>query len=924
VSASHELGRGATIGRYLIIGLIGKGGMGEVYAAYDPELDRKIALKLLRAHLTAGVDPSEGRARLLREAQAIARLSDPNVVVVFDVGTFEDRVFLAMEFVDGSTLGYWMQAQRRSWREVVMTFMAAGRGLACAHRAGVVHRDFKPDNVMIGRDGKVLVMDFGLARSIDLEPAINAPGDGAATAANWGAEIAPETASLRTAAAVSLRGALRAAVSTSAQMVPVPHAAPPVAPPRSSFASVAAGSSAAPSSRLAAETEDGEHATRDLARDATGFRVGSSLSALNSPLTITGAMMGTPAYMAPEQFRGGRIDARTDQFSFCVALYEALHGERPFQGKTVDELTRHVLAGRVRAAPSGSRIPGWLRRIVLRGLRVAPAERHASMETLLIALGRDPARTRRRWAASASVLGLIVALSAGLVRAQRYQRVRCLGADAMLSGIWELPNGPRLSSRKETIRRAFLSTDKPYAADSFALVRDTLDRYVTAWTDMSRESCEATNVRGDQSAEVLDLRTGCLHNRLSEVRALTNVFTHADGEVVVKAAQAIQSIRPIEECADIPALRAVVRPPDDPGVRRSVADVRAILADLKAFIAAGQYKLAQNGMVDVMERARDTSYPPVIAEALLQLCLIQMDAGDPREAERTCQEAAFLAEGSRDDEVTVAAETMLVFAVGYLQRRYIEADHWARHADAVLKRLGPGHDLMAGWLANNLGTIYENQGRLEEALAAHRRALKLKEAVLGGRSFDVAISHSNVAICLLQLGRIDEACAANDLAMRIMAATLGLDHPQAAPALINAADIRTAQGRYLEARTLAQRALAVAERDFGPDSLIPAYALTAIGSSFVEGGQPALAIYSLERALRLRERNDFEAEVLGDTRFALARALWESGLDPARALTLASQAQADYQRGTNRKKEALNIEQWVNARRTHSQTVSLR
>ena len=125
---SPELGRGAIVGRYLVVGLIGKGGMGEVYAAYDAELDRKIALKLLRPHNTAGVDPSEGRSRLLREAQAIARLSDPNVVVVFDVGTFEDRVFLAMEFVDGNTLGYWLQAKPRTWREVVATFTAAGRG----------------------------------------------------------------------------------------------------------------------------------------------------------------------------------------------------------------------------------------------------------------------------------------------------------------------------------------------------------------------------------------------------------------------------------------------------------------------------------------------------------------------------------------------------------------------------------------------------------------------------------------------------------------------------------------------------------------------------------------------------------------------------------------------------------------------------
>src|SRR6188768_45960 len=165
---THEGGlvRGASIGRYVVLGLVGRGGMGEVYAAYDPELDRKVAVKLLRVKPGAGVSLAEGRARTLREAQAIARLSHPNVVVVYDVGTFRDQVFIAMEFVEGNTVTYWLQAATRSWQEIVKVFMAAGRGLAAAHDKGLVHRDFKPDNVMVGRDTQVRVMDFGLARQM--------------------------------------------------------------------------------------------------------------------------------------------------------------------------------------------------------------------------------------------------------------------------------------------------------------------------------------------------------------------------------------------------------------------------------------------------------------------------------------------------------------------------------------------------------------------------------------------------------------------------------------------------------------------------------------------------------------------------------------------------------------------------------------
>src|SRR3954470_2766852 len=176
--ASTPLGRGAIIGRYLILGLVGRGGMGEVYAAYDPELDRKVAVKLLRVKAGNGVSMAEGRQRTLREAQAIARLSHPNVVVAYDVGTFEDKVFIAMEYVEGNTVTYWLQVQQRSWREILKVFIDAGRGLAAAHEKGLVHRDFKTDNVMVSRDRHVRVMDFGLARQVQDK---SAPAAGPAT-----------------------------------------------------------------------------------------------------------------------------------------------------------------------------------------------------------------------------------------------------------------------------------------------------------------------------------------------------------------------------------------------------------------------------------------------------------------------------------------------------------------------------------------------------------------------------------------------------------------------------------------------------------------------------------------------------------------------------------------------------------------------
>jgi serine/threonine protein kinase len=296
-----------------VLEILGRGGMGEVYAAYDPELDRKIALKIL--HAGGPANDSRGRSRLLREAKAIAKLRHPNVIAVHDAGTLDDRVFLAMEHVEGMTLGAWLAERPRTRQEILNVFVAAGRGLEAAHAAGLVHRDFKPQNVMVGRDGDVRVMDFGLARSIDEEP----------------------------------------------EPVPGPAA-------------------------LAA-------AQSDLAVSAGA----PGRAAL--PLTRTGELVGTPLYMAPEQFRAERTDARTDQFSFCVALYQALYGAYPFAGAGFGELMAAVNGGQVQPPPAKSAVPPWLRRILLRGLSVDPAARWPSMQVLTAALGRDPARRRNRWLA---------------------------------------------------------------------------------------------------------------------------------------------------------------------------------------------------------------------------------------------------------------------------------------------------------------------------------------------------------------------------------------------------------------------------------------------------------------------------------------------------------------------------------------------
>ncbi len=308
-----ELRHGSRIGRFVIVGELGSGGMGIVYAAHDRELDRRVALKVLRG--AAATD--EERIRMLREGQAMARVTHPNVITVYEVGVEGSLVFLAQELLDGGTLGQWL-AKGHTASEILDTFVAAGRGLAAAHAAGLVHRDFKPDNVLLGKDGRVRVADFGLARAL---------------------------------------GAVSEALAV---------------------------------------TTPGKRGRSEL----------DEPSPMNQ-LTRTGTVMGTPMFMAPEQHNGERADERSDQFSFCVALYHALYEDWPFAGKTAVSLADAVIHGRIQPPPRRSRVPARLRRILLRGLSLKPSDRYPSIDALLAELTTAPARPFRKLMLVAGMLVVV-------------------------------------------------------------------------------------------------------------------------------------------------------------------------------------------------------------------------------------------------------------------------------------------------------------------------------------------------------------------------------------------------------------------------------------------------------------------------------------------------------------------------------------
>ena len=938
---------GSKIDQFIVLDKLGGGGMGVVVSAYDTQLDRRVAIKVLRPDVWGQASEEAGQLRLLREAQAMAKLSHPNVVMVHEVGTIGYQVYIAMEYVSGTTLTGWLDDGERSWRAVCELFAEAGRGLAAAHEVGLVHRDFKPDNVLVGKDGRVRVTDFGLvARAGPLEPS---------------------------------------------------------------------------------------ESLEDFVVALSGK------AALQSPLTRSGALMGTPVYMAPEQYKQEPVTAAADQFSFCVALYEALYGERPFAGDNFADLAVSVAKNQVKPAPRDARVPLWLREVALRGLKVDPAERHPSMASIVSALGSDPAASRRRtlgFGAVAVALVLMAGVAAlSLGRGGGSAAKPCRGAGDKLVGIWD-------DEVKDRVATAFTATGRPHAAHSYSRVELVLDDYAARLVAMRTEACEATRVQGEQSDELLDLRMACLDRRLNRMRALTEIFAVSpDAELIDKAVTAANGLPPIDDCADAEALTAAIPPPRDPRLRDTVAELRNRLDQAASLLSAGKYALALAIAVEVDAAARAIDYPPLHAEAGFCLGSAQRDSGDFDAAEATLSEAVQSAAQARDDELVANALRELFFVVGGKQTRYREALAMLPGAQAAVVRAGNSLELrarlhqVAGDVQRVAGHAVLSRQHLERALALfedasdpvnadvaraldslglvlvsegdfvgardyHARALAMFEKIYGSEHPEVARALYHLGSSLHDHGRYEDARGYYERALAIDRKALGPEHPAVAYSLNALGDLHRSlgdnatarkhleealaiwskslgpehgflifplnnlggllerEGKFTEARLLHERALAIALKAHGPkhgdvgecyynlgnnfylsgdyeqglayhrlalalyeragrDHPYVAWALTGMGECQVGAGQAAAAIAPLERALKIREVEKGDTAELGRTRFIFARALWASRSDRKRALLLARQAHADYQSaGSRSKRQLAAVEQWLTSRRS--------
>jgi predicted Ser/Thr protein kinase/tetratricopeptide (TPR) repeat protein len=789
-----------SVGRYRLSRLVGRGGMGEVYAAHDPELNRNVAIKILRAD--SRPDDIE-TARLAREAQAVAKLSHPNVVAIYDVGTSGGRMFLAMELVEGETLAVWLARQIHTTSEVLDMFLMAGRGLWAAHRAGIVHRDFKPQNVMVARDGSARVMDFGLA-------AAGGPG-------------------------------------TTQQV----------------------------------------------------------------RITKVGAILGTPLYMSPEQMVGQPVDPRADQFSFCVALWEALHGARPFEGSTLLELRGDVLAGRPRPGPLKSRVPRRIQAALLRGLAVDRARRFPDMNALLDEIGAAPENAHARTATIGVALGLALAglVGGGVIWRARARHAAACDPAPRLAGIWE--TAPDGHPRRE-MRAAFAATtgDVPDAPGRFERVAGILDGYAAGWSAASREACEAA---GPVASAVTNPGAACLERRRAELGAMTDVLAHADAKVVRRAIAAVDSLARVDGCADLVALRAAPTPPADPSLRARVDQLTGRLLALRAGAAAGHDWQSLEPIGALLEDVRAAGYEPLLSETLLVDARIRSPF-EPEGAVPLYEEAYRRAVASRLDDFAAEASIQLAAIVGTFQHKFAEGDRWAGLAEVALGHAAD-HERLRGWFFNVRGALEAGQGQWRRAESDFAASASIREQALGPAHPDLAAALVSRSQAALMLDEADQALEAASRAYKIAGAVFPADAYEVNAALLARAHALVALKRPSEARADVSAVEAAFEKTLGRDHPFLADPMTVLGEVALLEGRPRDARGVLERAWEIRSTHVSDGGAREETAFALARAIWDSAeADRTHAMELANEARDGYAAIPDLAPRLAAVDQWIDAR----------
>nr|MCH9683482.1 serine/threonine-protein kinase [Deltaproteobacteria bacterium] len=690
------------LSRYILLEPLGQGAFGAVYAAYDPELNRKVAIKLLVPRGKRASELTDARERFLREAQALAHFSHPNVVSIHDMGTYSldaslhrevapkvrAGVFLVMELVEGQRFDHWARARVRGWREILAPMIEAAQGLDAAHRAGLVHRDFKPANVLVDGEGHPKILDFGLARM---------RGEGAIE---------------------SGRSSDTLSVSDSASSSP---------------------------------------SMADLRESVDAGRLGDVI-------TRTGTVVGTPRYMAPEQLLGRDAHPQSDQYAFCVTLYELLYGAPPFRGRKFDEQVQAKLRVAQLRPPTGTRVPPWLFRVVRQGLSAEPRDRFVDMDALRIALSRDPVRRRRRVALGVGAFAATIAVSAGVAR-QGGSVSPCESHAAELEGVWD-------DAVRGRVEEAFVATRLPHVDRSWRSVEGALDTWADDWARERTDLCEAGRKIDAPSSEEQARRLLCLERHRKRAAGLTRVLGSADAEVVAAAGLMAEALEDPTACTAASLAPTEPRPQDT----EAAAAAEEAVAEANALLALHKTTDAAKAAHDAVDLAEALGGQHLRARARLVLAQVLLQDTRPDEARDEATAAIGAAERVGDDEL--ACESMVVLLRALVESgNHDGANLVASLAQARAEATGVG-DRVAAQLGYQLGVVRVRQARYSEAQPLLMHARLLRERSYGEDHPLVAVIDNALGVALSRDGRRDEAYDAFSRALDVFETVLGPEHPQ--------------------------------------------------------------------------------------------------------------------------------------------------
>ncbi len=786
VARPTVLPRGTLLGRYTLLEQIGAGGMGTVFAARDPRLDRRIAIKVLR---TPADDPS-ARAELLREAQALAMLSHPNIVPIYDVGIADGIVWLAMAELRGGSLTTWL-ARERPWAEQIAMFVAVGRGLAAAHDAGLVHGDFKPLNVLLDGRGEPCVVDFGLARRTEFAPASDP--------------------------------------RASAEAVPR-H----------------------------------DESTRD------------------------GLVRGTPAYMAPEQLCGQPLDARTDQFAFCVALFTALYGRHPFVDDdaadrpiVIKPLLARIERGRIASRGSTRGIPRSLDRALVRGLAALPGDRWPSMHRLVDRLERAIRPRPLRWI---PVLGAVVG-AVSLAAWPDTPAIAACDAEGELADAWTPERAHAVASRLR-------SFDVPFAEDTAVRVGQGLESWASRWRARHAEVCPLA----DEDA----LR--CLDEVKTGFSTTIEVLARADASTLARATAAVQSLPPPEGCGSGGDV--------DVGRTPALAALYRELAEIDALEASGRLDAALAAAEAAAIEADALGEPVAAARAHRLLGTVLESEGQYARAELELDRARWIAVEIGRDDLAVSAMASLIKVVGHDLARLDDGRAIERHAEAALARFTPEPRLLAA-LRNAEGLLRLAAGEPDAAIDRFADAVDLTAKSSDGDT-RMQAPLNNYANALAAAGRYAEARTALERASKLVEETLGRDHPSQVGYASNLGFIADRLGDGGQARASLERAVTLGEATLGAEHPGVYEAFNNLAVHLYSTGDLDGAEVYFERALAGARKNlGAEHPALGKVIANLALCATARG-EPERALQRYDEALALEERGLG--PEHIDVAQTLNNR----------